>query len=367
MNLGKPGKIEAAPTNNNVKLKKVFEFRERIDADGARRVISLGNERNGGCPYSCAGCGVRARARPASKDSNERSIRRAVAVLSEEIKQKRKVFSSEDYHVCVYNEGNVTNQEELCRENLSLLLRLLSSLKPHPKFVSLNSRGAFIDKELLDTIHKINLPFAIHFILGIESLTVRGSEIYGKNKIAQELQALFAILQSKNQQSEQKHKFGLDAGFVYLPEFYLGQGEDRVSVAKIKKGFVNDIGGFINQYAGRGVAIRLNLHPFYRMPGLPYDNSCDVFNVFVGATVELIDKIRRVNAKAKTESDKTALFIGMEGEGYEGGEWAVVREVWSEKIARVNALKDYDNAECEKVLKEVSLVLDDVKLYKDRG
>jgi len=333
-----------------------LKFKDRMDTDGIREIVIIGNEREGGCPFNCVGCGVHDKARLASAEANKPSIEESVNNLNTKIANNQSEYENAGYHICVYNEGNVTNKEELSRDNLWGILRGLSTLRPAPKYVSLNSRGTFIDQELLGQIKDLNLDFDINFILGVESLSSVRSEIYGKKGMEKELETIFTKLKAENEKTDHKIEFGMDTGFVFLPEFYLEEGEKRGDSQKIINGFVNDVGGFIEKYVGQGVPIRINLHPYYKITNLPFEDSSGVLSEFMRGVAQLLEKIQIINEKAKTESDKTTIFIGLQGGGYGTDEWNQAIEPWKTLIEKVNSLKVSDNEERRKIIEEINAI-----------
>ncbi|MDP1884185.1 MAG: hypothetical protein Q8L10_02350 [Candidatus Moranbacteria bacterium] len=341
----------------SIERAKDFGFKEKIDADGIREIITIGNERRGGCPFSCPGCGVHDEVFLVSDSSNRMYMQEALNILKIKLSQRREQFKANGYHPCIYNQGNTTNKEELSRDNLAFLLRGLSELDPLPEYVSLNSRGAFIDSELLDEINRLGLPFGVHFIIGVESLTDKGSAMYGKKNIAQEIAKLFSVLQDSNRRPGQKQLFGIDAGFVFLPEFYLAEGETRQDKEKVKQGFISDVEVFIDQYVGKGVPARINLHPYYKIPSLPQEDSCEAFTEFMTGVMALIVELRQINKKSSPE-EKAALFIGLQDSGYGTDKWKDVFAVWGDVVDRLNALKDYDSEECFEIITEIIQIME---------
>jgi len=300
------------------------------DVDGIREVIVIGMERKEGCPFFCKGCGVHEDAAIVSPMENKKVILDQVSVISKNLKNKS---FRKGYHVLVYNYGNVTNKAELCTDNLNLLLDELNKLEIQPKYVSLNSRGVFITEKLLNSLKRKKMGFSIHFILGVETLSENGGRIYGKIGIRQELKKMFGVINKFN--IKEKTHFGIDAGFVFLPEFYTNNRKDH---SKIKKGFINDIKEFVDNYVGKRTPIRLNIHPFYAIKNLPYKSVINEFDLFM----ETMKEVRKIVAKKNKEtpkSYKTTLYIGVKDDGYETPKWKKELNKWAHDIEKMNTSK----------------------------
>ena len=309
-------------------LQEKFEL--RIDADGVREVVVIGNERPKGCPFKCEGCGVEREAQIVNRELNADIIRKQIDGIDQHIQTKTGTYTESGYHLCIYNYGNVTNPAELSRENFDLLLNNINRLVPPPKFISINSRGIFVTPELLSHLRDKKLGYNIHFILGIESLTAKGREIFGKKNMHKELQGMFERVNGFNEENDTN--FGIDAGFVFLPEFF---SEDRREHEKIKKGFFHEIKSFLDQYVGQKTPIRMNIHPFYQIPELPYESTADQFDTLMEALLELEPLIQAKNETLPTPL-KTSLFIGLNDNGYETHAWKIQIAKWREVIERIN-------------------------------
>jgi|GEM_PF-1325990 len=347
--------FECEKNNSNPKdsAKEIYKFNERLDSDGIREIISIGNENPGGCPFSCVGCGVHDQVVISSSEDNKKLIDNLINEISLKINKENFNYQSEGYHICVYNEGNVANPKELSWENLEFLLLSINNLEIPPKFISLNSRSVFITREFLEKVNSLGLNYNIHFIMGVESLTERGKNIYGKKNIDKEIEEAFNIIKDFNNDSNNKIKYGIDAGFVFLPEFYLDENESRENKEKIKNGFEKEIMDFIEKYSNKGVPIRINLHPFYRTTGLSFDDSCNSLNEFFKALPEIIKLIQEKNKQIQNEKEKTAIFIGVNGKGYETEEWKEAIKKWEEIILKLNSIKDYESEECRILAEEI--------------
>ena len=77
---------------------------------------------------------------------------------------------------------------------------------------------------------------------------------------------------------------GIDAGFVFLPEYYT---KDRKNNKKILEGFLGDIREFISLYCGKKTPIKINLHPYYQVPNLSHKSAADKIHILIKAVKEL--------------------------------------------------------------------------------
>lgn len=305
-------------------------FETRRDADGIRDVLVIGNERPGGCPFKCQGCGVEGEAVKVDSRANAGMISQQVDDMKRRLEKDPVAYSEHGYHFCIYNNGNVTNPAELSTDNLTSLLQQIDGLTPLPKYVSLNSRGPFVNEKGLKDLQDLGLQYDIHFILGVETFTEKGKAIYGKPAIDREMQKMFTVVNAFNEAHQTK--FGIDAGFVFLPEFY---ADDRADSTAIAQGFLDDVGGFIEQYVGRETPIVINIHPFYPMPKLPYESTAQSFDILMEAMVKLEAVIQSRNANLP-EHLRASLFIGLNDSGYETPEWQLARSQWKTEVDRIN-------------------------------
>ena len=309
-------------------LQEKFEL--RVDADGVREVLVIGNERPKGCPFKCEGCGVEREAQIVNRELNAEIIKKQIDGIDRHIKMETGTYTESGYHLCIYNYGNVTNPAELSRKNFDLLLDSINQLVPPPKFISINSRGIFVTPELLSHLRDKKLGYNIHFILGIESLTAKGREIFGKKNMHKELQGMFERVNGFNEENDTN--FGIDAGFVFLPEFF---SEDRREHEKIKKGFFDEIKSFLDQYVGHKTPIRINIHPFYQIPELPYESTADQFDILMETLLEL-EPLVQIKNETLPDHLKTSMFIGVNDSGYETQAWKIQIIKWKETIERLN-------------------------------
>ncbi|OGY86326.1 MAG: hypothetical protein A2233_02750 [Candidatus Kerfeldbacteria bacterium RIFOXYA2_FULL_38_24] len=311
-------------------LQENFEER-RFDADGVREVVVIGNERVGGCPFKCPGCGVHEEAAKVDASANAQKIVKQIEGLQCRIQANSTVYEESGYHICIYNFGNVTNTEELSVSNLELLLQKLNELVPSPKYVSLNSRGRFINEQVLARLKGLGLKYTIHFILGVESLGEKGSKIYGKPQIQSEVANMFATINKFNE--ENNSRFGVDAGFVFLPEFYTADRADKEAIAN---GFLSDVGGFIEKNVGQKTPVRINIHPFYEMPEkMPYASTAPYFDILMKAMMKL-ENIVKLKNESLPEHLRISFFIGLNDSGYETLEWKQAKAKWQRDIDRIN-------------------------------
>ena len=324
----KPPQEAVERTEDVVDLQKKFET--RLDADGIRDVLVIGNERPGGCPFKCQGCGVEGEAVKVDTNANAQIISQQIDGMRLQLESDPAAYSEHGYHLCIYNNGNVTNPAELSTDNLTSLLQKIDGLTPRPKYVSLNSRGPFVNEKGLEDLQNLGLQYDIHFILGVETFTEKGKAIYGKPAIDREIQNMFTVVNTFNEAHQTK--FGIDAGFVFLPEFYT---DDREDTAAIEQGFLNDVTGFVEKYVGHETPIVINIHPFYPMPDLPYESTAQSFDILMEAMVKLEAVIQSRNANLP-EHLHASLFIGLNDSGYETSEWESARSKWQAEIDRIN-------------------------------
>jgi len=304
-----------------------------MDADGLRETIYLGNERAGGCPFRCKGCGVHDNFKLVTKAENRRIILSEINALILRRKNFLQKYKKNKCHVIVYNSGNVTSFEELSKANFVYLLKSLKKLSPVPQIVALNSRGGFVNDNLLQLLSDLDLPYRVDFDIGVESLTKRGMNIYGKNNIDKEFARMFNII--KNYNFKNAERFGIMANFVYLPEAYLNENESRKgNLKKIRVGFVNEIISFAKNYSNRGVPLRINLHPFYFVKGLPYEDSN--LDDFMGAMKVINIKLDKMNESIKKGPMKVSVFIGIQGRAYKRDNWTKQIKKWGGKIKLLN-------------------------------
>ncbi len=134
--------ISVKPEGDAMRLQEKFETAK--DSDGIREVLVIGNERESGCPFKCVGCGVHEEAATESIEENAETIKTQLLKLQEKLKSNEEEYVDEGYHLAIYNYGNVTNKNELSRDNLDLLLEEINRLSPTPSYVSINSRGLYI-------------------------------------------------------------------------------------------------------------------------------------------------------------------------------------------------------------------------------
>lgn len=305
-------------------------FAMRFDADGIRDVMVIGNERPKGCPFKCQGCGVHEEALIVDDKANQQVIINQVNNIEQRLVSRANEYNEVGYHICIYNYGNVTNHEELSIENLELLLNKINDLMPSPKYVSLNSRGHFINEKTLSHLIGLGLKYNIHFILGVETLTEKGGKIYGKPNMDAEVASLFGVINEFNEKN--KTNFGVDAGFVFLPEYY---SDDRTDKDKVAQGFLDDVGGFIEKYVGQKTPVLINIHPFYEISGIPYKSTAESFNTLMESLIKLEAIIKTKNLSL-TEDLRASFFIGLNDSGYETPEWKQAKLKWQADIDRIN-------------------------------
>ncbi len=329
---GVPLRQETATTEKKSDVSELQEkFEEtRMDADGIRDVLVIGNERRGGCPFKCQGCGVQGEAVQVDTGANAQIISEQIDEMRRKLESNPTEYQEHGYHLCIYNNGNVTNPKELSAENLTLLLYRINELVPPPKYVSLNSRGPFINEKGLQDLQNLGLKYDIHFILGVETFTEKGMEIYGKRGIGEETERMFTTINEFNKANGTR--FGMDVGFVFLPEFYADDREDKPA---IEQGFLDDVEGFTEKYVGRETPIMINVHPFYPMPNLPWKSTASCFDTLMEAVIKFESEVQARNASLP-EYLRASVFIGLNDSGYETPEWLAARSKWQADIDRIN-------------------------------
>lgn len=308
-----------------------YQFRLKRDAYGIREAISLDNE--AGCPFKCNGCGVYQDAKIVSSETNRQTIDTEVAKLQQNREKYQADYAANGSHVIVYNSGSVTSPKELSRDNLDYLLQSIDRLNPKPKVVALNTRGAFVDTSLLDHLTVLGLGYRVDFNFGLETRSERGKGIYGKQSIDQEFKKFFSTVHKQNQGNGTE--FGLMINFVYLPESYLFQEEQRDgNKEKIKQGFISEISDFIEQFANKGVPLRINLHPFYHVKGIDLEDSN--LDEFMEAAEEIWRAIDEKNKSIEDPKMKVSAYIGVQDNGYETESWKNQIKRWQEIIDQMN-------------------------------
>ncbi len=288
-------------TNKNINVKQdVARFPIREDANGARTVFLLGNERDGGCIYVCKGCNVRDFPGNTPEENKDRFLSQ-FEVIKEELAEGR-------YHALIYNEGNATHSQEMTPATLDLLLNTFDR-DNLVDYVSLNSREELATQDVLDSLAVRNTHYPIHFILGQESFSPRVPEIFG-NKSPRSLEKFVTKLAPYNIEhsgsSGKDYVFGLDVNLLFLPEFYLEKGESREgNEAKIIAGMKNDLRRVLDQ-TGKDVPIEINIHCYSKWGRVPYA-SAD-FSTLLGIVPDLQTMVEQDN-RAKG-GYQTHIFLG---------------------------------------------------------
>ena len=302
----------------------IESFSLRRDRNGLRPVYNLGNE-GGACPNGCKFCNV-GRSPKVSAENN----------LREFDKQHESFLRLIDgpYHPLIYNQGNVTNKREFSRVTLEHVLNAFQG-DSRVVFLSLNSRQRYVTSKFLEFIFRSNLSYPIHFILGVESFSPRANDLFGKNTSG-ELERFIEIIRPVNQQSHRHpgvdYKLGLDVNIVFLPEMYLSNGMKRAD----NKTIISDgIRWELRQLLKRidpFVPVEINLHPFYRVKNLPYED------MGLELLIEEIPALQAMVAEHnKTNSGRdTHLFVGVEGNGYEHSFYKKQLIEWKRAIKNFN-------------------------------
>ena len=155
------------------------------------------------------------------------------------------------------------------------------------------------------------MPCPVHFIFGQESFAKNARQILGKDNQG-ELQRFIAKLRPYNAacnatRDPKHHVFGLDVNLVFLPELYLDPGEKRPGQEeKIAAGCTADVRQLLS-LADPLVPMNINLHPFYPVESLPYEQA-DLFML-----LRILPALQhRVDVhNQRPGSHPTQLFVGV--------------------------------------------------------
>jgi hypothetical protein len=204
------------------------------------------------------------------------------------------------------------------------------------RFISLNSRERSASPAILEELAQQNLPFPVHFILGVESVSPRAKTLLGKNTVGEmeRFLAKLAPYNSKNRNGAQSkaYTFGIDANLVLLPEIYLDEGEGRAgNEEKIASGFRDELENLLSLIDG-SVPVEINLHPYSRVETLPF-SSCDL-DFFMAVLPRLQQAVQKHNRDHTARP--THLFVGIEGEGYVEEAIRVQKKKWESRIDTFN-------------------------------
>ena len=297
-------------------------FSLRSDHNGIRPVYNLGNEL-GDCPWKCTFCSVGRSPRVTSEWN--------IAEFERQHEQFLQTIDGE-YHPLIYNQGNVTNPSEFSRDTLKHILGVFS-LDERVKFVSLNSRERHATPNLLEVLAAFDLPFPIHFILGVESFSPRAPRIFGKDTSG-ELQRYVDKLRPFNERRRgtAPYVFGLDANLVLLPEMYLEDEQTREgNEDAITWGFCTEVSELLARISP-SVPVEINLHPYHRVDTLPYqDLQLDSF-------IDVLPSLQKIveTHNANHPEQATHLFVGVEGSGFDSGVQMQQVKTWRAIIDNFN-------------------------------
>lgn len=293
-----------------VKDETESSFSTRKDNDWYREVITIWNERKWWCSFDCKECWVRDNFTSVTSDFNKSDINENIKTLEKKVLLNEISYQEEWWHICIYNNWNVTNSKEMSSDNLWSLLKEIDKINPKPEYVSLNSRGWFIKDGLLEDIKEMNLWYDIQFILWIETINWRG-EIFWESKKNMRNELLRSIKKVTNFNNCNETDFWLDINLLFLPEFYLNEWEDRESnKEKIINGFLLDLKELINMWTNN-FHLKINLHPYYSTKEWNYKNA-DMYMFF-----DVLWKIESILNKKQLFLDKDhkiTLFIWVEEE-----------------------------------------------------
>jgi hypothetical protein len=301
-------------------------FTIRTDRNGSRLVFVLGNLlRN--CPYNCRFCSVRSILQTSARDARRRF---------DELWTGYRQPVDGPFHPVIYNGGNVTNPREFSRDLLRHVLETFRGER-NIRYLSLNSRETDASPEVLDELASLDLPYPLHFIFGIESFSRRTAHLLGKDTRG-ELHRFVAKLKPRNLSrrkltpAPKSYLFGLDVNLVFLPELYLEDGALREGrEPEIERGIVQDIEHLLAT-ADPAVPIQINLHPFHRVPALPFADAS--LAQLIGILPALQALVERHNVPGNLAP--THLFVGVEGTGYDGDDWRRQIDAWGTVIDEFN-------------------------------
>ncbi len=300
-------------------------FSLRKDHNGYRPVFPLGNI-FGSCPYDCTFCNVKA----TTAVSPEQAKGRFTALLSEYLGQ-----IDGPYHPVIYNQGNVTSAREFPRRLLDEILEQFRS-DERVLYVSLNSRERDATPRTLAYLERKELPFAIHFILGIESFSERTPTILGKDtsgELTRFVQKLRCYnTKASNVRKRRQYAFGLDVNLLFLPELYLAPYARRTgNVQTIRNGIEKDLICLLEGCVA-DVPVQINIHPYSRVESLPYEDANLALLVPLLPTLQQhIDRLNEARSRCPSH-----LFVGMEGNGYSSVFWEEQKRKWASVLSTFN-------------------------------
>jgi len=238
-------------------------FPIRKDSNGLRPVFFLGNE-GGNCRYKCTFCDI-GKSSPVSSEYNIELFNSLYLRYEENV--------SGPNHPLIYNRGNITEPFAFSRNTLDHILNTFNSYD-FIRFLSINSREKEVTIEFLKYIVTKHLKFPLHFVLGIESFCDNLKKVIGKSTTG-ELDRLIERLKDFNilNPDHLDYQFGIDVGLLFLPELYFGGTLNRrEAYSDIKIGFLADIKRIL-ELADDITPIEINVHPYYKVEQLPFENA----------------------------------------------------------------------------------------------
>lgn len=275
-------------------------FPIRRDTYGLRYIFFLGNE-GGDCKYRCTFCEIG----KSTKVSSEYNITLFENLHKDYLGQT----NGELNHPLIYNRGNVTDEKAFSRKTLKHILErfIHSSNITH---LSINSREREVTEEFIGFILQMNLPYPVHFILGQESFSKKTFRTIGKNSIGEYerlTEKLVPFNQNKNLTGNKGYNFGVDCNLLFLPEIYEGVTERKLDKKEIENGFINDVKMTL-EYSSSDIPLTINLHPYYKVKSLPYENA-DIAH-FIEILPKVAEIVKLHNKKSKFEA---SMFVGFRG------------------------------------------------------
>lgn len=300
-------------------------FSLRRDRNGLRPVYSL-NDEGAHCPYRCEFCTVWQTPLVTPEENRREFDRQHANYLS---------VIDGPYHPLIYNQGNVTNPAEFSTATLEHIFRAFDG-DERVVFVSLNSRQRFVTERFLESLLRLDLTFPIRFIFGLESFSSRAKDLFGKDTRG-ELERFINLLRPFNRRPRPHlragYEFGLDVNLVFLPEMYLSDGTDRVGHdTEVAAGMRWELRQLLAA-TDPLVPVEINLHPYYRVNGLPFaDMDLDLFMRELPSLESMVEEHNQAHPERSTH-----LFVGVEGAGYESKMQKAHLFRWKETIEAYNA------------------------------
>jgi len=268
---------------------------------GLRYVFFLRNE-DGSCKYRCTFCEI-GKSNKVSSDYN-------ITLFNNRYKDYQRKISRYKNHPLIYNRGNITDEKAFSRKTLKHILTRFNN-NSKITHLSLNSREKEVTSEFINFISEMKLSYPIHFILGQESFSTGTLKTIGKNSNGEYQRLankLIAFNYNDSPPEVKPYNFGIDCNLLFLPELYIGNVFNRYKYDKeIKDGFIEDVKKVL-EYSSVQVPLTINLHPYYKVKSLPYENA-DIDQI-----IDLLPQIHNlITHNNKKRKHKISIFIGFRG------------------------------------------------------